>query len=410
MSPVPVVVHVGCGKLGIGAVIPFLHAAYPDASIVLVQRRGKHWVDVKEGSTCYLENDSGFYRPYRANVVLSAADLNTLSLSHDPAYGDRLVLIDETLSFLGDLLKKIGDPPVTMSCSLGDGQTDLARALQAAKTHWTQLYAFENSVNRAAFGSLSERVRHVVVDRICWDSGVSTDPTRAPGTHRASCEKEFASYWVPAESAIDPATVTRRGADFGLEGAWLRVMQYHGRDELERIVRRKRALVNATHAILTMLCFDVLQRRKMKAREQYLATVDALLSRELPEARSAMDVYIRVRAAEVASKECKKLGSEEWHACFGECVAMARRAMHRFLDTPDRLDRVFKGGKLDRDFLKKTEHINAPLDWFCRWRDKLLPGWRLGRPNEEDVLRLRQFLETAFESAAVLSRDVATPP
>ena len=153
-----------------------------------------------------------------------------------------------------------------------------------------------------------------------------------------------------------------------------------------------------------MLCFDVLRRREMKAKDQYLATVDALLSREQPEASRALDVYIRVRAAEIATSEYPE-GKEPWQAVFGECYGVARKAMERFLATPDRLERVFAGSGLERDFSKKNEHIDQPLEWFMRARDELLHTWRLGRPSEEDALRLRSYLETAFQSALLLSRE-----
>ncbi len=408
MRRTPIHIHVGCGKLGIGAVIPFLHANFPDRTVVLVQRRAPHWVDLDDGATCHLENDRGFYRAYRTHTIGSASEVARACANIGKgAPSDHLLLVP-SLGVLDVILRKIGGHSLTVSCALGNGQADLALPLRASTGKWSRLYAFENTLHRTLDGLRRDSlVHHVVVDRICWDAGqtVATGSGERNGIRIAHCE-QFAAYWIPANADLSSAEVKKRGDEFGLPSKTTEVHQYKA-GELDAIVMRKRALVNATHTVLTILCFHALQGRGMSARDQYLAAVVALTSRELPEALCALDVYMRLRAAEVATNEVVKLDGERWHAVFGECMAMARKAMRRFLATPDRLSRVFSGAGLKQDLLKKNEHIDRPLEsFFMHSHSDAWAQWRLGRPSEEDVVRVRAYLETAFQSALLLSREL----
>ena len=225
-----VVLHAGCGKLGIGAVIPFLHAAFPNTSIVLVQRREPHWTDIDDGSTCHLENDSGFYRPYRVHLVLTPDEVTKLIGIGEGDPQDHLILV-KTLGLVDVILRRIGTPPLCVSCSLGEGQADLALPLRAAKDQWSHLYAFENSVDTRSFEPLldEDRVHHVVVDRICWEAGSPQElPRGVSGRNRrrAHCEKKFAAFWIPSEKGMAKETIMANGEMFGLDPKWLKVEEY----------------------------------------------------------------------------------------------------------------------------------------------------------------------------------------
>jgi len=354
------------------------------------------WKNLQDGAHCNLENEGGFFHSYRVYQVKTRADLSRLVGASGREPEDHLVLLEDFDGLLGATLKQIGSVSTVVTCSLGDGQPMLASALRATPRSWSQLFAFENTLARE-FTGLSGQVDQVVVDRICWGSGHRLG---APNNERyAKCESGFSAFWIPTGKGILKEVILENLTDSGFDLSWLVINEYGSPAELEKIRHRKRALVNASHALLAILCFEVLRIRGMNAKEQYLATVEALLAKDLPEAKRGLDLYIRLRAAEVAWLETGSVGGDAWQATFATCYGIAQKAIERFLGTSDRLDRVFSSDRLAKDLGRRKEHISGPLDWFESHRDSLRQVWRLGRPSEAEVWHLRSFLDSAFNSA-----------
>jgi hypothetical protein len=391
--------------LGIGAVVPFLHATCGDAGVTLIQRYGEWAEDLKEGDSLAYENDAGFRRIYRVHLMQSAEGFERFykAAIAEHVRDHLVILVGDSVA---EVLHVVNDPETMVTCSLGENQGALFEPLRASRGLWSRLLLFENLVNWPAFAGLAQfgAVSQVVVDRICWDISTKTKAERGGVlTRRVSCEKSFASFWVPEGLAMSQPS---RGKESGFAQGECLVDEYRTKDQLGEILKRKRALVNAIHAVLGMLCFYALAKRDMRANEQYLATAEALLKREQPEACQALDVYMRLRAAEIAWDECDCQVAEAWQAKFATYYETAKRSMERFLATADRLGRVFGGVAVradgrrifSKDFAKLSEHVDRPLDSFSRIKDRLWAGWRLGRPSEEDVYSLKAPLMKAFEA------------
>jgi hypothetical protein len=385
------IVHVGCGRLSVGAVIPFLHAAFEGSVVFLVQRQSDEWKAFvsEDGGSCYLENEGGFFGSYRVHVLRGPGDV-------PKQLTESSLLLVPNLSYLTKILDVIARRDTIVSCSLGAGQEELVAPLRAT-VMWERLLAFENTLGK--FPHLGQPVQHVIVDRICWGFGPpSTKLSSIAMIKKALCEPAFASFWVPADCGISLIDTRVRANEYGF-GAQTLINEYVSEKHLELLKRRKRALVNATHAILGMLCLRALAERRMDPNRQYLAATQALLEKYFPEWDQALAVYCKMRSAEIALEELPDADAEVWQAKFFENVAETRRAKERFLGTADRLERVMDARELRKELGKLKEHVLAPISCYESSREKLLMIWRLGRPSDADIMVLRDFLMETFTSA-----------
>jgi hypothetical protein len=388
------VVHIGCGQLGVGAVVPFLHTAFGESGrLFLVQRLGEKWNMFEEGGSCYLENDGGFFESYRVHVLRGPNHMRELRLELESGCG-RFLLLVPNLSYLTYILDAIGTPETVISCSLGSGQGELVAPLRAA-VNWGRLLAFENTMGD--FNSIGKPVQHVLVDRICWGFRPPSEGV-SHLSKRAHCEPDFSTFWVPADCGLSLKDTRRRAASYGFGSSFF-VGQYTSLQELTLLKLRKRALINATHAILGMLCFRALSKRNMDPNRQYLAATQALLEKYFPEWDHALDVYCKMRAAEVASEEYPRGEDEQWQAKFFDNVAETRKAKERFLGTADLLERVVNAKMIRKELKKLKEHVLDPMALYEKNRGKLFARWRLGRPSDTEIAVLRDFLIETFASA-----------
>ena len=137
-----VIVHVGCGKLSVGAVIPFLHTAFEGSTVLLVQRQSREWdaFGSEDGGSCYLENEGGFFGSYRVHVLRNPSDMTKLPT-------ESCLLLVPNLSYLTRVLDVVAQSDTLVSCSLGAGQAELVAPLRAT-TMWERLLAFENTFGK----------------------------------------------------------------------------------------------------------------------------------------------------------------------------------------------------------------------------------------------------------------------
>ncbi len=171
--------------------------------------------------------------------------------------------------------------------------------------------------------------------------------------------------------------------------------------ELDWHRERKRALINALHAVAALLCYRLLAIREMGAEKQYLAPLQQMLRTEYPEWREGMDHYLRLRAIEVAWKRQSPEVSdvEKLHADYLEAYRMAKEAQQRFFATNDRLDRVMSPSNLSKELEKFEEHILKPIAFYDQEKKSLTKKWIYGRPNHADIADLRDFLTETFLKA-----------
>jgi hypothetical protein len=162
---------------------------------------------------------------------------------------------------------------------------------------------------------------------------------------------------------------------------------------------RQRALVNAPHAITTLLCYRLLAARKMLAKNQLVAPIQEMIEAEHAEWNRAMDHYLRLRAIEVAWQKPGYDPEEEpekLHVEYLDAYMIARETKRRFFKTHDQLDRLMRSENLRKELSKFSEHILGPLEFYEEHRAKLIQTWRWGRPREADIHGLRYFLTETF--------------
>lgn len=398
-------VHVGCGKLAGGAVIPFLHLQFPKSRMLILQRASERWAHLEDGEVVVFRNTAGFHGVYPVLKVNSPSELKPklAAFLKDTATRSALLIVPR-ISYARNLIES-GSRQVTVSCCLGDGQRDLVSVLRPVPKAIKQILVFENSMDDAwsALGA-----HHVVVDRICpptdfQDSGrkvFKENGTRDARTavFEYDCEEKFCSFTWP--EALDGLLSTRyteaspRVKELGFGHA----LFLSGSANIGLEQKKKRAMVNATHAIMTILVCRVLAERKMATKNQYLAPLYAYMAREKPEWGRALDTYIRLRALTlVLHPQGMALKQKEaCQAAFDRLYQMGVDAKERFVTTADLIERVFTGKRLVKDIAKYTEHIVKPFREYRKVEEDSEKYFTYRRPDRVEIAHLKDFLDSSF--------------
>jgi hypothetical protein len=402
------VVHFGCGRLGVGAVLPFLvHHYGSKARIVVVQRWSDRWRCVPDGIVVPFSTTAGDFMPFRT-IVFDGSEHQTVNRGPEQDEGERrlLVLVPEIGMSL-DLLRRLSkasQKKLIISCSLSSGQAELIQLLRIFPD-WEKALVFENNASNE-WKIHPARWHHIIVDRICWQLEQFSDRNKFI---RAHCEgSSNVSFWVPDAAMIpSPVVGAKRWTIAGehIEADDWKYERFEPK-EAEWYKLRKRALINAPHAISAHLCYRLLADRQMDGDKQYLAPLQQMLRSEHPEWEKAMDHYLRLRALQVAW-ECPRYTKgtdrrEFLHAHYATAYGMAKCARTRFFATNDRLDRVMDSTQLAKEFDKWDEHIRNPIAFYETNRGAIRESWVYGRPNHIDMVHLRDFLTESFSKATRL--------
>ncbi|THD83212.1 MAG: hypothetical protein E7812_00835 [Phenylobacterium sp.] len=300
-----------------------------------------------------------------------------------------------------------GESEVIVSCSLGGGQDELIQLLRVSES-WHKVLVFENSPAQGWEASgFSERYFPVVADRICWHID-EFNPAKMRSAVISHCEAaKYARFsWqrsagIPGDSSQGGAHQSAVCGEIIKSEGWL--TEAFPDLEFEAYRKKKRALVNAPHSIIALLCCRLLASRDMGGKEQYLAPLQQMLRKEHPEWSTALDYYFRLRAFEVAWEHCEGSQStdrnERFHSEFLRAYSTASNAQDRFFATNDRLDRIISSNRIEKELSKFREHILQPLDFFNKARATLENVWVYGRPNMVELSALRGFLMETFLEA-----------
>lgn len=394
-SALPVVMHFGCGRLGVGAVLPFLIDRYGNSHrIVAVQRRSKNWYNVTGNFIFPMRSTAGDCMPFRTVVVDdigSTLEGIELSLKNEP----RLLLLVTDIHHCYDLMSAISELSqnnLIISCSLGAGQPDLVQLLSIFP-NWKHALIFENDAYEQwwEIDSIKNKAYQILVDRICWHLEFSGIGKSSAVLCHCEADDKARFSWP-------------RGAGIPLEGRtrlWKMEIIDNGREKEWHF--RKRALINAPHAIAALFCYRLLASREMEPDKQYLAPLQEMLRATHPEWAIAMDHYLRLRAIQVAYDRQSTIGEsiskERLHAEYLNAFKIATHAMERFFETNDRLERLMSQRGLSKELKKFDEHILKPIKFYEQNHKDLLDNWIYGRPNHIDIVSLRDFLTETFVEA-----------
>jgi hypothetical protein len=407
----PTIIHFGCGQLGIGAVLPFLISRYGNSHIIIaVQRRSEDWGKIPNNIILPIRTKAGDSMSFRTVVCDDSADC----LEHIESClinNRRLLLLVSDIQKCHDLMVHIygltkTDPIV--SCSLGSGQNDLIQFL-CTFPHWKKVFLFENS----EANDWKEKIKpipgkeyfHILVDRICWHLEFEGSEYKKKLVY-CHCEDPNKVSFLWPQNANIPELDKKVESPYGeriLYDNWNAKGFSTDDDEIKWQHLRKRALINAPHAIAALFCYRLLAIRKMDPDKQYLAPLQEMLRAEHPEWDIAIDHYLRLRAIEVAYKrqglDAKDIDIERLHADYCDAYQIASTARERFFATNDRLERLMSRKNLAKELEKFDEHILKPINFYDQKHKELTDKWRYGRPNDIDIICLRDFLTESFLEA-----------
>lgn len=418
MKPsLPAVIHFGCGHLGAGAVIPFLiHRYGHDHRIVVVQRNSAKWKEVRDGSVLPIQTTAGDFMPFQTCIVNSAEEFGDERHLDALKTSKRLLILVPSIWECHSLLKhfsRFGSDSL-ISCSLGEGQGELIQILRIS-VGWTKALVFENTPARDwkhLDGPSGPRWYPVLVDRICWHVEEFSPKS---GRHSLLCHCEVGKHvrfsWPDSAAIPDSSNLALTTPSLGIDlgerievGGWSMEAFADTVKEREWQILKKRALVNAPHAIAALLCYRLLALRQMDAEKQYLAPLQEMLKREQPQWHETIDLYLRLRAIEVAWKRPgyspPENHIEEIHAEFSNAYRIAKNSEMRFFESNDRLDRLMSREKISKEISKFREHIFDPVNFYERDNEIIRKIWRYGRPSHVDLRALRAFLTESFIDAA----------
>lgn len=417
----PSIVHFGCGHLGVGAVLPFLIDRFGFSHrIIAVQRRSDKWSQIPNNIILPLRTKNGDCMPFRTLVVDFDNSTSRIyrNISKSLETESRLLLIVPDFQSCHDLMVTIKNSSnnLLISCSLGSGQPDLIQLLNVFRD-WDKTFIFENTASTEWKDTFKkEMYHHILVDRICWNlefAGVGKSPSVLCHCE-ANTDKDGnnnVSFLWPSDAGI-PVDVDRSrpqlGENINYRG-WEANSFENNDNEIEWHHLRKRALINAPHALASLFCYRLLASRKMEPSKQYLAPIQEMLRVAHPEWQVAMDHYLRLRAIEVAFKHqiCSEneIDMEMLHVDYHGAYRKATNALRRFFETNDRLDRLMSPSNLSKELEKFDEHILKPIKFYEEKSGILIENWIYGRPNDADIVCLRDFLtETFLEATRLLAK------
>ncbi len=399
-------VHVGAGKLGIGAVLPSLR---DDRALVVVQRRGTgDWSKVAAAASdkmelyevhaearCSGEAGQGAAEIYKAWFVCICEMKSAEEVLK--AGRNALLLVND----LRDAVDLMLDAE-SISVSLGKGQADMARALvgkDAARV--PPILAFENQLARE-LGAAPYAVDHAITDRICSKRTISEEEPTIVSVLSEPQLSIVAPRGGAAEAALKP----------GLLGAEVRLVDPRF---IPFYQAKKRALVNSLHFALALLSVEALATLRIRPEEQYLPVVMSWWQNNFPSLRHGLEAYIKLRALELIKNcwECADVcaiadftGVDRsdpmfLQSAFDSLLREARDAERRFRSEPEQLRRLLDPKKRKDTASKYREHIRAPLRAAAA-----LPAWLERRerglydgPNFGDVDALSELFSGAYVTA-----------
>lgn len=410
------VVHFGCGRLGLGAVLPFIVERYGSSRIVAVQRRSSAWKDVPSGVILPLRTTAGDFLPFRTVVL---ADYHRFLEEYARWQAEqRILVLLPSIGMATELLNALsenGKSEVLVSCALGAGQSEIVQLLRVCP-HWNKVLIFENTMAGEWDSLGSDRLKtchHILVDRICWYSeGYSTTSKRSAVLCHCEESSSASFSWPRAADIPEPSTISSVSGELVQAGWKCEVFDGNEQGAWRRL--RKRALINAPHAVTGLLCYRLLAIRGMDPDKQYLAPLQEMLRADHADWWAAMDLYLRLRAIEVAwgfpgTVSNGVIKAEPFHRDYDASYRIARTARRRFFATNDRLDRLMNPGNLAKELAKFDEHILKPLTFYERERERIMSVWLYGRRDPADFGCLRGFLtETFLEATQWLAS--ALPP
>jgi len=396
----PVLIHFGCGNLGLGAVLPFLiHHYGMTHKIIAFQRRTGKWATIPDKIILPIKTSAGDFMPFHVVFMKQGESPSMLSCSADRVLVLGSDLLQDGLALLNqDELLKINQPII--SCSLAAGQDKLVDLLKISN-YWERALVFENTAKDGwKDKSLEGRWHHIITDRICirikpYDQ--RDHPYVLSQCEIANKDKTNISFAWPVAAnipIIDRTPPCSQGEIVVL--SWS--TRSFADDELSWQQFRKRALVNSLHAITAMLCYRMLAEKEMDPANQYVAPLQQMLRVAHPEWVIATDHYIRLRAIQVAwKKQLPKIDKETFHVFFWDAYTKAREAEKRFFDTSDLLSRLMNNMK--KEIEKFKEHVVDPLAFYSTNRDAIEENWIYGHPSRIDMDVLRDFLTETFLEA-----------
>ncbi|MGH9425755.1 MAG: hypothetical protein ACRD2L_05540, partial [Terriglobia bacterium] len=341
------------------------------------------------------------FMPFRTAVIDGSEGVSKVAESDFFKNEKRLLVLVPYLGACHDLMNALSNRGISkpvISCSLGSGQPELIQLLRVFP-HWEKALVFENSA-ASEWSEFDAKWHHVLVDRICWHlEEFSAREGRSFVLCHCETPENVRFSWPEVAEIPDGTTETGVPGERVISEGWKE--QSFKVEELNWHRERKRALINAPHAVAAFLCYRLLAIREMDAEKQYLAPLQQMLLSEHPEWREGMDHYLRLRAIEVARNRQRPEVSdvEKLHADYLEAYRMAKEAQERFFATNDRLDRLMSPSNLSKELEKFEEHILKPIAFYEQEGTSLTKKWIYGRPNHVDIADLRKFLTETFLKA-----------
>lgn len=368
MTQVPLVFHVGLGKLGLGFVIPLLAGR---ASVVGCHRQlaGDATEEKKR-----LYETLGASRRY-ARIDTQTGEREGFELIDVVAYGDEGLLA---------AAERHG-PPRIVTCAVGKGISDMPKLLSDLVGHYRDHYErspllfipFENARN--AGGDVLAAVRDrsarkddalfavdTVVDKVCSELEAAAD-----------------GCFVKAETASQLVIGIPGGIDAGGVRGALKAVGLHDRiatrETFEYEVRKKAWIVNGLHYCIAMTVVE---------RNLGYATIAEALGD--PDVADAALLYVKEASLAL------KLYAAEHGLAFGEddLLEFIESVLARMRTLPDEIGRIFRPLMLLRNLLVSIHAGLAGARGPVQFGD-ILRKWteRIGEPSEFVLMRHRELQE-----------------
>lgn len=254
-----VIVHFGCGNLGIGAVLPFLIRHYGKQNKLVAYQRlpSKNWDDVHNGMVITLQTSSGDFMPFRVVRMNESSDessdLFIANLIKAINNEQRILVLGSDLQADGELLLRLiqeaQNRKSIISCSLSGGQNSLIRLLRISKDYWQVALVFENNTENwhPDNGIEKNEWHHVIVDRICSRVMPYDPDNKTPFIECISEDPANVQFlWSeenPILSKLNPEPIIKGAMGETVVPEWEEI-QFDA-DQIDNQVLRKRALTNA---------------------------------------------------------------------------------------------------------------------------------------------------------------------
>ncbi len=389
-------IHVGVGKLAVGAVIPFIRLQLPNRQLLLVQSESERWNGIAKRSICRLQNDANFKETFDIWRPVDKSDLkkriNKRRADDQDISG--IIIITEDDTYVAELVKILNSSLTSVSCSVGSGQKRVALALSSKNAKWSRIYAFENRLDPCWDEvSFLQRIHHVVVDRICSDLMPMDDAQgKSVPVMNCICEKKFASFLWPDQCKEFSDRDDRKRETYGFNSD----NSFRAVKNIGFYAKKKRALVNGPHMLFAIFCSKILKENNFELENQYFGPLYALLKEKYSEWNGALDTYIRMRSIEMALDPSVQIDPAElgqYFVAFLENYQEAKLAIERFVNTTDTIKRLIGGVDITAKGEKFSEHVTEPFEYYKDNRIKIERLFGFEAPDWAEVFFLEDFLD-----------------